>query len=110
MILDIPCFNIDHMTPDLELILGLVIFWIKNSQRKITISHMQSVLVCLIMLKVKWALMYPASIGCDKNLIEAAVFGIKSKTLKTVNEKLSKYTKSRTSLVDCGLIHGFAQF
>lgn len=113
MILDIPCFNIDHMTPDLELILGLVIFWIKNSQQKITISHMQSVLVCLIMLKVKWALMYPASIGCDKNLIEAAVFGIKTKTLKIVNEKLykySKYTKSRTSRVDCGLIHGFAQF
>lgn len=72
---------------------------------------MQSVLVCLIMLKVKWALMYPASIGCDKNLIEAAVFGIKTKTLKIVNEKLykySKYTKSRTYRVDCGLIHGFA--
>lgn len=109
-ILNIPCFNIDHMTTDLELILGIVIFWIKNSKRKVTISHLQSVLVCLIMLKVKWALIYPASIGCDKNFIEAAVFDIKTKTLKSINAKLSKYTKSRTSRVDCGLIHGFAQF
>lgn len=109
-ILTIPRFNIDHMTTDLELILGIVIYWIKNSQQKVTISHLQSVLVCLIMLKVKWALLYPASTGYEKNLIAAAVMGIKTKILKTVNAKLSEYTKYRTSRVDCGLIHGFAQF
>lgn len=65
-ILTIPRFNIDHMTTDLELILGIVIYWIKNSQQKVTISHLQSVLVCLIMLKVKWALLYPASTGYEK--------------------------------------------
>lgn len=79
MILNIPCFNIDHKTTDLELILGIVIFWIKNSQRKVTISHLQSYLVCLINAKLKWALIYPGSTGCEKNLIEAAVLGIKTK-------------------------------
>lgn len=31
MILNIPPFVINHMTKDLELILGIVLFWIKNA-------------------------------------------------------------------------------
>lgn len=54
--------------------------------------------------------MYFVLIGCDKNLIEVVVFGIKIKILKIVNEKLykySKYIKFRIFWVDCGLIYGF---
>lgn len=51
--------------------------------------------------------MYFVLIGCEKNLIEVVVFGIKVKILRMVNEKFSKYIKFRIFWVDCGLIYGF---
>lgn len=93
IILNIPPFGINHMTKDLELILGIVLFWIKNSKRKVTISHLQSVLVCLIMLKVKWVLICKGPTGCEKNLIEAEVLDMNTEILEKVISNLNQYKK-----------------
>lgn len=53
LVINIPSFSIDHMTKDIELVLGIVVFWIKKAKPQITVFHLQSVLVCLIMLNVK---------------------------------------------------------
>lgn len=61
------------------------------------------------MLKVKWVLFHKGPTGCGENLIEAEVLDMDTEILEEVNSNLNQY-KNRNNKVDCGLIHGFAQF
>lgn len=102
------------MTKDLELVLGIVIFWIKKAKPRVTIFHLQSVLVCLILLKVKWVLFHHGSTGCEKNLIEDAVLSMGTENLKAISSRLQSFVswskENKKHPLECDLIHGFAQF
>lgn len=39
LVINMPSLSIDHMTKDLELVLGIVIFWIKKAKPRVTIFH-----------------------------------------------------------------------
>ena len=111
--LDIPIFNMEHISRDLEIVLGVVLFWIKNAQPKVTEYHLKAVLVCLIMLKVKWVLIHHGATGCEENLIEEAVLSMPTETVKEVRTRLHLYNTrpehNKKHPVDSDLIHGFAQ-
>lgn len=113
-IIDMPSFSIDYMTKDLELVLGIVLFWIKRAKPHITIFHLHSILVCLIMLKLKWVLFHHGTTGCEKNLIEVTVLDMTGESLKEVFFKLNQYSAkihhTTEHPVDSSVIHGFAQF
>lgn len=113
LVINMPSFSIDHMTKDLELVLGIVVFWIKEAKPQITIFHLQSVLVCLIMLKVKWVLSKHYAPGGEKNLIEIAVLGMDTKYREEVRFRLNSFNTgpkhNKRNPVECDLIHGFAQ-
>lgn len=113
LVINMPSFSIDHMTKDLELVLGIVVFWIKKAKPQISIFHLQSVLVCLIMLKVKWVLSKHYAPGGEKNLIETAVLGMDTKYREEVRFKLNSFNTgpkhNKRNPVECDLIHGFAQ-
>lgn len=113
LVINMPSFSIDDMTKDLELVLGIVVFWIKKAKPQITVFHLQSVLVCLIMLNVKWVLSKHYATGCEKNLIETAVLGMDTKCREEVSAKLDLFNigpkHNKKNPVECDLIHGFAQ-
>lgn len=113
-IIDMPSFSIDYMTKDLELVLGIVLFWIKRAKPHVTIFHLHSILVCLIMLKLKWVLFHHGTTGCEKNLIEVTVLDMTGESLKEVFFKLNQYSAkihhTTEHPVDSSVIHGFAQF
>ncbi|XP_052676530.1 protein asteroid homolog 1-like isoform X1 [Crassostrea angulata] len=113
-IIDMPSFSIDYMTKDLELVLGIVLFWIKRAKPHVTIFHLHSILVCLIMLKLKWVLFHHGTTGCKKNLIEVTVLDMTGESLKEVFFKLNQYSAkihhTTEHPVDSSVIHGFAQF
>lgn len=113
-IISIPSFSIDYMTKDLELVLGIVLFWIKRAKPHVTIFHLHSVLICLIMLKLKWVLFHHGTTGCEKNLIEDTVLDMTGESLKEVFYKLNQYSAkidhNTEHPVNSGVIHGFAQF
>jgi hypothetical protein len=112
--LNIPSFTIKEMTGDLELVLGIILYWIKNAQPKVTLNHLRAMVVCLIMLKVKWVLIHHGATGCEENMIEAAVLDTPTETVKEVRTKLHPYNSkpdhNKKHPVDSDLIHGFAQF
>lgn len=83
-IIDMLFFSIDYMIKDLELVLGIVLFWIKRVKLYVIIFYLYSILVCLIMLKLKWVFFYYGIIGCEKNLIEVIVLDMIGKFLKEV--------------------------
>lgn len=83
-IIDMLFFSIDYMIKDLELVLGIVLFWIKRVKLYVIIFYLYSILVCLIMLKLKWVFFYYGIIGCKKNLIEVIVLDMIGKFLKEV--------------------------
>lgn len=83
-IIDMLFFSIDYMTKDLELVLGIVLFWIKRVKLYVIIFYLYSILVCLIMLKLKWVFFYYGIIGCEKNLIEVIVLDMIGEFLKEV--------------------------
>lgn len=113
LVLDIPSFGLDNMTEDLEFVLGIVLFWIKNADPKVTVYHLKTVLVCLLMLKVKWVLIHHGATGCEENMIETAVLSMPTVNIKEVRTKLHPYSArpehSRKHPVDSDLIHSFAQ-
>lgn len=83
-IIDMLFFIIDYMIKDLELVLGIVLFWIKRVKLYVIIFYLYSILVCLIMLKLKWVFFYYGIIGCEKNLIEVIVLDMIGEFLKEV--------------------------
>lgn len=83
-IIDMLFFSIDYMIKDLELVLGIVLFWIKRVKLYVIIFYLYSILVCLIMLKLKWVFFYYGIIGCEKNLIEVIVLDMIGEFLKEV--------------------------
>lgn len=83
-IIDMLFFSIDYMIKDLELVLGIVLFWIKRVKLYVIIFYLYSILVCLIMLKLKWVFFYYGIIGCKKNLIEVIVLDMIGEFLKEV--------------------------
>lgn len=101
------------MTKDLELVIGIILFWVKEAEPKVTLYHLQSVLVCMIMLKVKWVLLQGGDTGSETNLIETAVLDMTDRGLEEVSANLLTYdTKLEHSVnhpVKSELIHGFAQ-
>lgn len=112
--LNIPPFTTEEMTGDLELVLGIILYWIKNAQPKVTLNHLRAAVVCLIMLKVKWVLIHHGATGCEENMIEATVLDTSIEIVKEVRTKLHPYNAkpehNRKHPVDSDLIHGFAQF
>lgn len=114
MVMNIPSFSIGHMTKDLELVLGIALYWIKESKPQVTIFHLQTVLVCLIMLKAKWVLFHNGTSGCEKNLIESAVLSMGIRNVKMVSSRFQSFIAwprhNKKHPVECDLIHGFAQF
>ena len=106
--LDIPLFNIFHLSKDLEFILGIVLFWKKNAQPNATENHLRSVLVCLIMLKLT-SIVRRGSTGHEQNLIDDAVLGMPVKARKQINMRLLMFSQIRDDRLDSNLIHGFAQ-
>lgn len=114
-ILNIHSLSKFNLTKDLELVMGIVLFWIKESDPKVTLYHLKSVIICMIMLKVKLeVLFHHDATGCETNLIETAVLEMTREDLEEANANfLTYYTKlehSGDNRVDCKLIHGFAQF
>lgn len=113
LVLDIPSFGLKHMTKDLEFVLGIVLFWIKNADPKVTVYHLKTVLVCLLMLKVKWVLIHHGATGCEENMIETAVLSMPTENIKEVRTKLHPFNArpehSKKHPVDSDLIHSFAQ-
>ncbi|XP_062610059.1 protein asteroid homolog 1-like [Saccostrea cucullata] len=111
--LNMPLFNLEHMTKDLELVLGIILYWVRNAKPKVTVYHLQAALVCLIMLKVKWVLIHRGPTGTGENLIETAVLETPIETVKEVRTRLhpfnAKPEHSSKHPVDSELIHGFAQ-
>lgn len=111
--MDIPSFRLEHMSKDLEFVLGIVLYWIKNADPKVTVYHLKTVLVCLLMLKVKWVLIHHGATGCEENMIETAVLSMPTENIKEVRTKLHPYNArpehSRKHPVDSDLIHSFAQ-
>lgn len=114
LVINMPSFSIDHITKDLELVLGIVVFWIKKAKPRVTIFHLQSVLVCLILLKVKWVLFHHGPTGCEKNLIEDAVLSMGTENQKAISSRLQSFVawskENKKHPLECDLIHGFAQF
>ncbi|XP_061198279.1 protein asteroid homolog 1-like [Saccostrea echinata] len=112
--LNIPLFDTEHMTKDLELVLGIILYWVRNAKPKVTVYHLQAAVVCLIMLKVKWVLIHRGPTGTRENLIETAVLETPTETVKEVRTRLHPYNArpehSSKHPVDSELIHGFAQF
>lgn len=113
MILNTDSLRKYRMTKDLELVIGIILFWVKEAEPKVTLHHLQSVLVCMIMLKVKWVLLQGGDTGSEKNLIETAVLNMTGKSLEEVGANLLTYnTELKDSVnnpVKSELIHGFAQ-
>lgn len=113
MILNTDSLRKYRMTKDLELVIGIILFWVKEAEPKVTLHHLQSVLVCMIMLKVKWVLLQGGDTGSEKNLIETAVLNMTDKSLEEVGANLLTYnTELKDSVnnpVKSELIHGFAQ-
>lgn len=113
LVLEIPSFGLDCMTKDLEFVLGIVLFWIRNADPKVTISHLKTVLVCLLMLKVKWILIHHGATGCEENMIETAALSMPTENIKEVRTKLHPYNArpehSKKHPIDSDLIHSFAQ-
>lgn len=113
LVLDIFFFGLDNMIKDLEFVLGIVLFWIKNVDLKVIVYYLKIVLVCLLMLKVKWVLIYYGVIGCEENMIEIVVFSMFIEKIKEVRIKFYLYSVrfeySRKYLVDSDLIYSFVQ-
>lgn len=113
MILDINSLRKFELTKDLELVMGIVLFWIKESNPKVTLFHLKSVIICMIMLKVKWVLFHSGATGCEKNLIETAALSLDDKDLNEISTKFDTYDAKpmhcKKNPVDRKLIHGFAQ-
>lgn len=113
LVLDIFFFGLDNMIKDLEFVLGIVLFWIKNVDLKVIVYYLKIVLVCLLMLKVKWVLIYYGVICCEENMIEIVVFSMFIENIKEVRIKFYLYSVrfeySRKYLVDSDLIYSFVQ-
>lgn len=116
-ILNIPPLSKFKLTKDLELVMGIVLFWIKESDPKVTQYHLKSVIICMIMLNVinKLNVLFKHdSIGCKPSLIETAVLEMTEKGLEEANANfLTYFTKlehSGNDPLNCQIIHGFAQF
>lgn len=111
LVLDIFFFGLDNMIKDLEFVLGIVLFWIKNVDLKVIVYYLKIVLVCLLMLKVKWVLIYYGVICCEENMIEIVVFSMFIENIKEVRIKFYLYSVrfeySRKYLVDSDLIYSF---
>lgn len=103
-----------RMTKDLELVMGIILFWVKEAEPKVTIYHLKSIIICMIMLKVKWVRFHRGATGSETNLIETAVLEMTDKGLEEASAKFLTYNTQREHSVnhpvDCQLIHGFAQF
>lgn len=75
LILDTHSFCKYQLTKDIELVMGIVVFWIKKSQPKVTLYHLQSVIICMIMLKVKGVLLQGGDNRSEKKLVDTASSG-----------------------------------
>lgn len=75
-----------NLIKDFELVMGIVLFWIKEFDLKVILYYLKSVIICMIMLKVKLKVFfYYDVIGCEKNLIEIVVFEMIREDLEEVN-------------------------
>lgn len=102
-----------RMTKYLEMVMGIILFWVKEAEPKVTLYNLKSIIICMIMLKVKWVHFHRGATGSENNLIETAVLEMTEKGLEEANTNFLTYnTKLEHSVnhsVDCKLIHGFAQ-
>lgn len=75
-----------NLIKDFELVMGIVLFWIKEFDLKVILYYLKSVIICMIMLKVKLEVFfYYDVIGCEINLIEIVVFEMIREDLEEVN-------------------------
>lgn len=111
-ILNIHSFSNYQLTADLELVMGIVLFWIKESKPKVTLNHLKSVIVCMIMIKVEWILSHQGATGSN-DLIEAKVKEMTRKGLERASTNFSSFNAKpehdKENAVNCRVIHGFAQ-
>lgn len=113
IILDIYLLSKFNLIKDFELVMGIVLFWIKEFNLKVIKYYLKSVIICMIMLKVKLKVFfYYDVIGGEKNLIEIVVLEMIEIGLEEVYVNfLIYYIKFeynvKSNLVDCKLIYGF---
>ena len=107
-VLDIPALHIIRLSKELEIVLGIILFWIKNVQPNVKEYHLRSVLLCLIMLKIESYDTHGAT-GYEHDLIDEAILSMPVETKNEVSARLLRYCQSKENQIDSHLIHGFAQ-
>lgn len=107
-VLDIPALHINRLSKELEIVLGIILFWIKNVQQNVKEYHLRSVLLCLIMLKIESYDTHDAT-GYEHDLIDEAILSMPVESKNEVSARLLRYCQSKENQIDSHLIHGFAQ-
>jgi hypothetical protein len=95
----------DDFGPDMKILLGMTSFWYKHATPKVSSSHLSSLIVCWIMLKIQNPNRSP-----NDNIIDKAVDASGPGILKRITMNLDRYCSPSASKIRFDIVHAYAQF